>query len=165
MAAPTDKTGSQILRWNFPSQCFQFSALPGNVFPADSPHDAASFGQRKFLLQPGEAAPKWDDLRFCFIHFHAKRCRFLSNHFQAGEQMLFVVMDDIAIIHVSPVAFTMHPLFDFVVKLIWNGQRQILTDLATQPQTDQPKHSDQMQNQAFQTLNCDVALQDFAIAS
>ena len=121
MPAPTDKADSQVLRRDFPGQLFQFSALPGDVFPADPPHDASGFCEAEFLLQPGEAAPKWDDLRFCFIHFHAKRCRFLSNHFQAGEQMLFVVMDDVAIIHVAPVAFTMHPLFDPVIEPIRDG--------------------------------------------
>lgn len=47
--------------------------------------------------------------------------------------MFFVVVDDVTIVHVSSVAFTMHPLFDSVVKPIRNGQRQILADLTAQP--------------------------------
>lgn len=149
MAAPTDKTGSQIPRWNFPSQFFQFSALPGNVFPADPPHDASGFREAEFLLQPGETAPKWNDLRFRFVHFNTKRCRLSPNNIHAGEQMLFVVVDNVSIIHITPVKSAMHPLFDPMIEPIWNGQRQILANLAAQPQANRPKHPDQMQNQAF----------------
>lgn len=79
--------------------------------------------------------------------------------------MFFVVVDNVTIVHVSSVAFTMHPLFDSVVESIWNGQRQILADLAAQPQADWPKHPDQMQNQVFQPFVGNVALKIFAIAS
>ena len=85
MAAPADKTDSQVLRWDFPGQLFQFSALPGDIFPADSPHDAAALSDAEFLLQPGETAPKRNDLRFRFVHLHTKRRRFLPNHLQAGK--------------------------------------------------------------------------------
>lgn len=50
MAAPTDKDDSQVLWWDFPSQFFQLSALPGNIFSADPPHDAAGLREAEFLF-------------------------------------------------------------------------------------------------------------------
>ena len=161
MPAPTDKADSQVIRRNFPGQLFQFSALPGDVFSADPPHDAAGFCEAEFLFQPGEAAPKWNDLRFCFVHLHAKRRRFPPDHIQTSKQILFIVVDDVTIVHVAPVKLTAHPLFNFVVKPVRDGQRQILTDLATQPQTNRPKHPNQMQNQEFQPFIRNIALQNF----
>lgn len=161
MPTPADKTRSQVLRRDFPGQPFQFPPHPGDVLAADSPHAASSFREVEFLLQPGESAPKRDDLRFRFVHFNAKRRRFLPDHIQAGEQMFFVVVDDVAIIHISSVELTMHLLFDPVVESIRDGQRQILTNLATQPQADRSKHSDQMQDQVFQPFVRNVALQNF----
>ena len=75
--------------------------------------------------------------------------------------MLFVVVDNISIIHVASIKPAVHPFFDPVVEPIRNGQRQILADLATQPQANRPKHSNKMQNQAFQPVVCNVAIQNF----
>lgn len=144
-----------------PAKHLQLSSVGRGVLSIGKAQNGSVVLENITNLQEAETSVERADLSFVLIEFQADLLTEADDRVPALNEMLFVVMDEIAIVHVAGIIANMKLLLDEVIQAAQGRQRTDLGDLGAESEPHIPELGDEILDEIAKTLIEDGLVQDF----